>query len=97
MFLGSHLLLGSAPAEAQEGDLICLFWKIGVVALLRREEAYPVYRVIGKLYLSTGYLRNLEPVYRNFNEPIEGSPTMLIEMDIKTLSILTRPPDSHNG
>jgi hypothetical protein len=92
MFLGSNLLLGSAPAEAQEGDLISLFWKIGVVALLRRENASPVYRVIGKLYLSTGYLKNLEPVYRNFNEPIEGSATMLIEMDIKTLSILTRPP-----
>ena len=48
MFLGSNLLLGSAPAEAQEGDLICLFWEIGVVALLRREDIYPVCRVIGK-------------------------------------------------
>jgi len=95
MFLGSNLLLGSAPAEAQEGDLICLFWKIGVVALLRREDVSrnPVYRVIGKLYLSTGYLNDLKPVYRKFNEPIKGSQTMLIEMDIKTLSILTRPPD----
>jgi hypothetical protein len=93
MFLGSDLLLGSAPAEAEEGDLICLFWKIGVVALLRREAAHPVYRVIGKLYLSTGYLRGLKPVYGNFNKPIKGSQTMLIEMDIKTLSILTRPPD----
>jgi hypothetical protein len=93
MFLGSDLLLGSAPAEAQEGDLICLFWKIGIVALLRREAVHPVYRVIGKLYLSTGSLVDLKPVYRNFNEPIKGSQTMLIEMDIKTLSILTRPPD----
>lgn len=33
MFLGSNLLLGRAPAEAREGDLVCLFWKIGVVAL----------------------------------------------------------------
>jgi hypothetical protein len=93
MFLGSDLLLGSAPAEAEEEDLICLFWKIGVVALLRREAAHPDYRVIGKLYLSTGYLRDLKPVYRNFNKPIKGSQTMLIEIDIKTLSILTRPPD----
>jgi hypothetical protein len=93
MFLGSNLLLRSAPAEAQEGDLICLFWKIGVVALLRREHAYPVYRVIGKLYLSAGSLLDLKPVYRHFNEPREGSATMLIEMDIKTLSVLTRPPD----
>jgi hypothetical protein len=93
VFLGSNLLLGSAPAEAREGDLICLFWEIGVVALLRIEHPYPVYRVIGKLYLSTGYLRDLKPLYRKFNEPIKGSQTMLIEMDIKTLSILTRPPN----
>lgn len=97
MFLGSNLVLGSAPAEAQKGDLICLFWRIGVVALLRKEDTSRVYRVIGKLYLSTGYLENLKPVYRNFNEPKEGSATMLIEMDIKTLSILTRPPRSPNS
>jgi len=100
MFLGSNLLLGSAPAEAQEGDLICLFWNIGIVALLRKEDDWHGcwnYRVIGKLYLSTGYPENLKPVYRNFIKPKEGSPTMLIEMDIKTLSILTRPPRSPNS
>ena len=96
MFLGSNLLLGSAPAEAQEGDLICLFWNIGAVALLRKEDHSQVYRGIGKLYLCTGYLENLKPVYRNFVKPGEGSATMLIEMDIKTLSILTRPPRSPN-
>lgn len=100
MFLGSNLLLGSAPAEAQEGDVICLFWNIGIVALLREEDR-PAdsrkYRVIGKLYLSTGRLQNLKPVYQNFIEARQGSETMLIEMDIKTLSILTRPPRSPNS
>jgi hypothetical protein len=96
MFLGSNLLLRSAPAEAQEGDLIFLFWNNGEVALLRIEDRSQVYRVIGKLYLSTGYLENLKPVYRNFIKPEERSATMLIEMDIKTLSILTRPPKSPN-
>jgi hypothetical protein len=82
MFLGSNLLLGSAPAEAQKGDLICLFWDIGVVALPREEHAYqyPVFRVIGKLYLSTGYLRDLKPVYQ----------------DTKYLNASTGPPDSHD-
>jgi hypothetical protein len=40
MFLGSNLLLGSAPVEPQEGDLICLFWNIGAVALLRKEGSF---------------------------------------------------------
>jgi hypothetical protein len=94
MFLGSNLLLGSAPAEAQADNLICLFWNIGAVTLLRKEDRSQVYRVIGKLYLSTGYLENLKPVYRNFIKPEEGSATTLIEMDIKTLSILIRPSRS---
>jgi hypothetical protein len=98
MFLGSNLLLGSAPAEAQEGDLICLFWNFGIVALLRKEDGrHGSHRVIGKLYLSTGYLENLKPVYRNFIEARPGSDTMLIEMDIKTLSILTRLPRPPNS
>ena len=38
MILGSNLLLGSAPAQAKEGDLICLFWNICIVALLRKRR-----------------------------------------------------------
>jgi hypothetical protein len=89
LFLGSNLLLGLAPPEAKEGDVICQFWKTDVSVLLRKEIESGIYRVVGRLYLSTGYLRNIEAVYRDWIEPIQGADTVRIEMDIRTLAKLT--------
>ena len=89
LFLGSNLLLGLAPPEAKEGDVICHFWKTDVVALLRKEIESGVYRIVGRIHLSTGYLRNLEPVYRDWVKPVKLADTIRIEMDVRTLYKLT--------
>jgi hypothetical protein len=89
MFLGGDLLMGLAPAEAQIGDLICTFWNTDVATLLRREKSSGIYRVVGKADLSTGYLVNLQSEYRKWVTPKKGAKTLLIEMDIHTLALLT--------
>jgi hypothetical protein len=89
LFLGSNLLLGLAPPEAKEGDVICHFWETDVVALLRKEIESGIYRIVGRVHLSTGYLRNLEPVYRDWVEPVKQADTIRIEMDVRTLYKLT--------
>jgi hypothetical protein len=89
LFLGSNLLLGLAPPEAKEGDVICHFWETDVVALLRKEIESGVYRIVGRVHLSTGYLRNLEPVYRDWIEPVKRADTIRIEMDVRALYKLT--------
>jgi hypothetical protein len=89
MFLGENFLIGMAPYNAKRGDIIVQFWKTDVVALLRKDFEKEVYRVIGKLHLSTGYLENLKPVYKEWNDPVEGAEMMVIDMEIETLCVLT--------
>jgi len=48
-----------------------------------------LYRIIGRVHLSTGYLKNLEPTYRKLNKPLEGSECIDITMNIHTLAHLT--------
>jgi hypothetical protein len=88
-FLGENFLIGMAPWNAQRGDIIVQFWKTDMVALLRKDFEKDVYRVIGKLHLSTGYLENLKPVYKEWNNPVEGAEIMVIDIEIKTLCALT--------
>jgi len=88
MFLGDNHQIGLAPVEAKEGDVLCKFWKTNVVAVVR-EEQKDIYRVVGRLDLFAGFLRDLEPVCLEFSEPYVGTETLIIQMDIKTLSVLT--------
>jgi hypothetical protein len=89
LFLGSNLLLSLAPPETKEGDVICQFWETDVVALLRKEIGTGVYRIVGRLHLSTGYLKSLKPIYLRWIEPVQRADTVRIEMDIRTLSRFT--------
>jgi hypothetical protein len=89
MFLGSNYRMGLAPFKAAPGDKICQFWKSDVVALLRQERDSSVYRVIGRLHLSRGYLNDLKPMYREADELATAYQTMIIQMDIRALSVLT--------
>jgi hypothetical protein len=93
LFLGSNLLLGLAPPEAKEGDVICQFWETDVSVLLRKEIESGIYRIVGRLYLSTGYLRKVEAkveaAYRDWIQPYQGADTVRIEMDLRTLAKLT--------
>lgn len=89
MFLGNNCLMGLAPFEAAPGDKICQFWKSDVVALLRKEKDSSVYRVIGRLDLSRGYLEDLEPKYIEAGSLSLGEEVMIIEMDIRALGVLT--------
>jgi len=88
MFLGDNHQIGLAPVEAKVGDVLCKFWKTNVVVVVR-EEQKDIYRVVGRLDLFTGFLRDLEPVYLKFSEPDAGTETLIIQMDIKILSVLT--------
>jgi len=88
LFLGSNFLLGSAPTNAKKGDVICRFWNSEVTALLRRREDSS-YQVVGKMHLSTGYMDVSQPVFGGRIETRDGAKTMLIEMDLRTLSRLT--------
>jgi hypothetical protein len=90
LFLGSNYLLGSAPSNTKKGDVICQFWNTEVTALLRRcEGPSSSYQVVGKVYLSTGYMEGLQAVFGERIEPKNRAKTMLIEMDLRTLSRLT--------
>lgn len=89
MFLGNNYLMGLVPQQAKEGDLICQFWKCDVVALLRLEESTGFYRIVGRVHLSTGSLRDLKPVYVDWKDPIENAQVIYIKMDINTLRLLT--------
>ena len=62
IFLGSDFFddvapLGLLPGVGGEGDLICLFWKTNVAALIRKEEDTEINRITGSL---TGRLSELE-------------------------------------
>jgi hypothetical protein len=89
MFLGSDCMMGLAPFDAAPGDKICQFWKSNVAALLRKEKDTSIYRLIGRVDLSMGYLDDLKPKYREPDELPQGTEAMIIQMDIKTLSVLT--------
>lgn len=89
MFLGENFSMGLAPYEAQNGDLICQFWKTDIAALLRREPDTSTYRVIGRVHLCSSYMEDLKPVHKPWNEIPEDAKTMHVEMDIQTLSFLT--------
>jgi hypothetical protein len=80
----------AAESEVQES------WSLepdGTEAELRRPEAVeydePIYRIIGRVHLSTGYLKDLEPTYRKFNKPPNGSTCIDIAMSIHTQAHLT--------
>jgi hypothetical protein len=72
-----------------EGDLICQFWETHVVAILRKEPEGDTYRVVGRADLSTGHLERANPVYQKWVNPTAEAKTVLIGMDIRTLSMLT--------
>ena len=65
----------------------------GTEAELRQPAAVEydesIYRIIGRAHLSTGYLKDLEPTYRKFNKPPDGSTCIDIAMSIHTLAHLT--------
>lgn len=48
-----------------------------------------VYRIIGRVHLSTGYLKDLKPTYLIFSKPPDGSECIDITMSIHTLAHLT--------
>lgn len=90
MFLGTQSLIGLAPPQAQQGDLICMFWETDATALLRKEDNAEVYRIVGKLDVSKGFLRDdLRPSYLPFLRPGEACTTMDMQLDIKALSVLS--------
>jgi hypothetical protein len=94
LFLATNCFIGLVPKEAQCGDLLCQFWETNVVALLRKDQEDEgdesnVYRVIGRVDLSTAYLESLVPQYHEWHKPPRGTRTMILQMDLRTLSLLT--------
>jgi hypothetical protein len=83
MFLATDSLFGLAPQSAREGDLICHFWKTDVTALMRQVNDTNLFHVVGRLHL------HLQDSSSSWNEPPLGANSMIIYMDIKTLSMLT--------
>ncbi|KAH6714205.1 heterokaryon incompatibility protein-domain-containing protein [Leptodontidium sp. MPI-SDFR-AT-0119] len=89
MFLGDRETMGLAPPEAQLGDVVCLFWKTDVAALLRKETSGP-YRIVGRLNISTARVRGTKDVYENWMEPQKEAKIIVVQMAIATLNELTR-------
>jgi hypothetical protein len=89
LFLGTNKLVGSVPANAKKGDIICQFWNTDVTALLRRRAGASYFEVVGKVYLSTGYMDGLQAKFRERMAPKDGTKAVLIEMDLRALSRLT--------
>ncbi|KAH7346211.1 heterokaryon incompatibility protein-domain-containing protein [Rhexocercosporidium sp. MPI-PUGE-AT-0058] len=90
MFLGNRETMGLAPAEAQVGDVVCLFWRTDVAALLRKEETSSIYRIVGRLNISTAQTQGSKVVYEDWKEPQKGSKLIVLQMCIATLNVLTR-------
>lgn len=90
IFLGNRETMGLAPAEAQVGDLICLFWKTDVAALLRKEEDRDLYRIVGRLNISTPRVKGSRYLYVEWKEPHKDAKIVMIQMSILTLNELTR-------
>jgi Heterokaryon incompatibility protein (HET) len=91
LFIGSGLLLGLGPPQAAEGDLLCQFDRTNVVAILRKEGARDIYRLIGSADLSTGHLEKGMPGRQEWIVPTADAESMAIRMDIRTLYKLTSP------
>ena len=89
LFLGTNKLVGSVPANAKRGDIICQFWNTDVTALLRKRPGAAYFEVVGKVYLSTGYMDGLQAKFRERMAPKDGTKAVIIEMDLRTLSRLT--------
>jgi hypothetical protein len=90
MFLGNNYLMGLAPFGTAPGDKICQFWKSNVVGLLRKEKDNEIHRLIGRLDLSWGYLKDLKSMYREPDELKTGEQSVIIQTDIRALNVLTR-------
>lgn len=90
MFLGNRETMGLAPPEAQLGDVVCLFWKTDVAALLRKEETSGLYQIVGRLNISTARVRGTKDVYENWMEPHKEAKIIVVQMAIATLNELTR-------
>jgi hypothetical protein len=91
LFIGSGLLLGLGPPQAAEGDLLCQFDRTNVVAILRKEEARDIYRLIGGADLSTGHLEKQMPGSHERLVPTADAKSMAIRIDIRTLHKLSSP------
>jgi hypothetical protein len=96
IFLGSNLLLGLAPAEAKEGDIICRFVKTSVTLLFRKKGYLGAYRLVGRVELDRIPL--LDDLGTNFSfrngnlESPAGLPDgteFILKLDIETLIQLT--------
>ncbi|PMD66608.1 uncharacterized protein K444DRAFT_606922, partial [Hyaloscypha bicolor E] len=98
MFLGSDLVLGLAPGEAQVGDVICRFVNTDITALLRKEGYFGSYRLIGRIEVNhIPLLENLGPVgymdIPNVNAWLNygGLPNgthFILKLDLETLVLL---------
>jgi hypothetical protein len=102
-FLRSNLLLGSAPVEPQEGDLICLFWNIGAVALLRKRGSFSSLpsdrQVISVHGISRELEASLSKLYqagRRVGDYAHRDRYQNLEHFNPSTEILTRPPRSPN-
>jgi hypothetical protein len=99
IFLATNYLMGLAPPQAQEGDVLCAFWGCNVVALLRRDDNVSagmlrlndkVYRIIGRADLSTGDLQTGIESEKPWLEPSDGAGSVNIIMCVDVLHLLTR-------
>jgi hypothetical protein len=89
LFIGSGLLLGLGPPQAAEGDLLCQFDRTNVVAILRKEGARDIYRLVGSADLSKGHLEKQMPGWHERIVPTADAKSMAIRMNIRTLYKLT--------
>jgi hypothetical protein len=78
-FLASHSVMGLAPPEIREGDVICGFWGCDVQVVMRQDDDKGNFRIVGRAGIAEG-----SKEYSGH----EG--IMNIQMDIETLQILTR-------
>lgn len=93
LFFEINGMIGLAPEEAQEGDLICQFRNSDIIVIVRRDAVS--YKIIGRAveFLAEGgrpkpfRWRGEDPDHNGFDVP---SRPIDFWMDIQTLQLLTK-------
>lgn len=90
VFLADNFMMGLAPPDTRQSDLICRFWKTTVAAVMRPVEGTDRFKIIGRANVeSYEHWEHEKPYFEPNSSRLDGA-VMNVHMDMETIQALTR-------